>query len=75
MSTKFQLFKNFRGLNFCGFYFRVSVAGRENRENLDLTKISFYTVFLYGIFVLCVNLQRIHKFVVPIFSLTAVHAV
>ena len=31
-------------LNFRGFYFRVSVVGRENRENLDLVKISHYTV-------------------------------
>ena len=31
-------------LNFRSFYFRVSVVGRENRENLDLVKISRYTV-------------------------------
>ena len=37
-TTKFQLFK-FRGL-----YFRVSVVGHENRENLELAKISRYTV-------------------------------
>ena len=37
-------FLNFHGLNFRGFYFRVSVVGRENRENLDLAKIFRYTV-------------------------------
>ena len=37
-------FLNFRGLNFHGFYFRVSVVGRKNRENLDLAKIFRYTV-------------------------------
>ena len=35
---------NFSCLNFRGFYFRVSVVGHENRENLDLAKISRYTV-------------------------------
>ena len=30
---------------FSGSYFRVLVVGRENRENLDLAKISRYTVF------------------------------
>ena len=33
------MFKLFRGS-----YFRVLVVGRENRENLDLAKISRYTV-------------------------------
>ena len=37
---------SFRSLNFRGFYFCISVVGRENRENLDLTKISRYTVYL-----------------------------
>jgi len=36
--------QNFSCLNFRGFYFRVSVVGHENRENLDLAKISRYTV-------------------------------
>ena len=36
--------QNFSCLNFHGFYFRVSVVGRENRENLDLMKISRCTV-------------------------------
>ena len=38
--------QNFRCSNFRGFYFRISVVGRENRENLDLAKISRYTVLL-----------------------------
>ena len=41
---KFSRVQNFSCLNFRGFYFRVSVVGRENRENLDLAKISRYTV-------------------------------
>ena len=42
----FQKFtrSNFRGFIFRGSYFRVLVVGRENRENLDLAKISRYTV-------------------------------
>ena len=36
--------KIFHEYNFRGFYFRVSVVGSENRENLDLAKISRYTV-------------------------------
>ena len=48
---KFSRVQNFsclnsRGLNFRGFYFRVLVVGCENRENLDLVKISHYTVLL-----------------------------
>ena len=35
-------FLRFRILRFV--YFRVLVVGRENRENLDLAKISCYTV-------------------------------
>ena len=41
---KFSRVQNFSCLNFCGFYFRVSVMGCKNRENLDLAKISRYTV-------------------------------
>ena len=42
----FQKFmcSNFHGFVFRGSYFRVLVVGRENRENLDLAKISRYTV-------------------------------
>ena len=32
---------------FCGSYFRVLVVGHKNRENLDLVKISRYTVYTY----------------------------
>ena len=35
---------NFRGFVFRGSYLHVLVIGRENRENLDLAKISRYTV-------------------------------
>ena len=35
---------NFRGFAFRGSDFRVLVVGRKNRENLDLAKISRYTV-------------------------------
>ena len=35
---------NFHGFVFRGSYFHVLVVGRENHENLDLTKISCYTV-------------------------------
>ena len=44
----FQKFtcSNFRGFVFCGSYFRVLFVGRENRENLDLAKISRYTVIM-----------------------------
>ena len=38
-------FQKFTCSNFRGSYFRVLVVGRENRENLDLAKISRYTVF------------------------------
>ena len=41
LRTKFQLFK------FSRCYFRVSVVGRENRKNLDLAKISRYTVYVF----------------------------
>ena len=46
----FQKFtcSNFRSFVFRGFYFRVLVVGRENcenHENLDLAKISRYTVY------------------------------
>ena len=42
----FQKFtcSNFRGFLFRGSYFRISVMGREYCENLDLAKISRYTV-------------------------------
>ena len=40
-------FQKFTRSNFRGSYFRVLVVGRENRENLDLTKISRYTVYMY----------------------------
>ena len=40
--AKVYVFKFSRFL-FRGSYFRVLVVGRENRENLDLTKISRYT--------------------------------
>ena len=41
----FQKFtcSNFRGFVFRSSYFSVLVVSRENRENLDLTKISRYT--------------------------------
>ena len=47
---KVHVFKFFRGS-----YFRVFVVGRENRENLDLAKISRYTVasILWCTLVLC----------------------
>ena len=45
---------NFSCLNFRGFYFCVSVVGRENRENLDLAKISRYKVYNINI---CKHLQ------------------
>ena len=35
---------NFQSFIFRNSYFRVLVMGRENRENLDLMKISRYTV-------------------------------
>ena len=35
---------NFRGFVFHGSYFHILVVGRENRENLDLAKISCYMV-------------------------------
>ena len=35
---------NFRDFVFRDSYFHVLVVGRENREKLDLTKISCYTV-------------------------------
>ena len=42
----FQKFtcSNFLSFGFRGSYFRVLVVGCENRENLDLSKISHYTV-------------------------------
>ena len=50
-NTRGKNFQKFTCSNFCGFvfrgsYFRVLVVGRENRENLDLTKISRYTVLV-----------------------------
>ena len=42
-SSKVNVFK-FSRFIFRGSYFRVLVVGRENRENLDLAKISRYTV-------------------------------
>ena len=40
---------------FCGSYFRVLVVVRDNHENLDLAKISRYTVIsflsLSGVFI------------------------
>ena len=45
-SKKFtQKFAKFLLFLFCGSYFCVLVVGRENRENLDLMKISLYTVY------------------------------
>ena len=45
----FQKFtcSSFRGFVFHGSYFRVLVVGCKNRENLDLAKISRYTVLLH----------------------------
>ena len=45
-SSKVHVFK-FSRFIFRGSYFRVLVVGRENRENLDLAKISRYTVYAY----------------------------
>ena len=41
-SSRVQIFASFV---LHGSYFRVLVVGRENRENLDLAKISRYTVY------------------------------
>ena len=48
----FQKFtcSNFHGFVFHSSYFRVLVVGHENCENLDLTKISRYTVILAYIY-------------------------
>ena len=47
----FQKFtcSNFHGFVFRGSYFCVLVVGCENRENLDLAKISRYMIFLVGV--------------------------
>ena len=46
---------------FRGSYFRVLVVGHENRENLDLAKISRYTVLKAGDCVMVFTPVEVHS--------------
>ena len=69
-SSKVHVFK-FSRFIFRGSYFRVLVVGRENRENLDLAKISRYTVLVS---VIIVNYLYLFFFYVLAYYLVFIHA-
>ena len=59
-SSRVQIFTVF--FIFRGFYFRILVVGRENRENLDLAKISRYTVICFPDQIVMISTKHVRDF-------------